>query len=121
MAGPLFVDDDVVVEHGSRFFSDDPEYDPDVETYGTATTQVKLRIDRDTPLSSGFGPGAAKWGRLQGCNFVRGSARRWGERYTCTTRRTRGCTADNRMAAVCVVRDWEGGYVYHQNTMAHSN
>ena len=60
-------------------------------------------------------PGALRWGKGEGCAFVFGSVAQWGDqarplgegyqRYTCdgNPETMYGCTADNKMSAVCSV------------------
>lgn len=48
--------------------------------------------------------GALRWGRSEGCAFVRGNPRNWPDRYRCTKNQEYGCTADNRMSSVCVIK-----------------
>lgn len=48
-------------------------------------------------------PGALRWGKGAGCSFVVGSAADWPAQYICAQDRVPGCTADNRMSAVCSI------------------
>lgn len=63
---------------------------------------------RDAPstytVPTPLGPGALSWGRREGCSFVNGHPRSWPSRYTCSKNQDYGCTPDNRMAAVCVIK-----------------
>ncbi|KAK3243697.1 hypothetical protein CYMTET_46666 [Cymbomonas tetramitiformis] len=67
-------------------------------------------------------PGALRWGRKEGCGFVKEKASAWGTvsfesknhdymRYTCTEEemdgdRKYGCSYDNRMSAVCNLQEY---------------
>lgn len=51
-------------------------------------------------------PGYLRWGRWQGCLFARANARYWAHEYLCTKNAEHACTADNRMSAVCDIRQW---------------
>lgn len=48
-------------------------------------------------------PGMLRWGKNEGCEFVRGSAADWPEEYICKVHKEYDCTPDNRMSAVCTV------------------
>jgi hypothetical protein len=54
-------------------------------------------------------PGALRWGRGQGCDFVNKNARTWAPQWTCNSSVDNtvkyGCTADNLMSAVCVIQN----------------
>jgi len=50
-------------------------------------------------------PGALRWGRGAGCGFVLGDPRlEWDERHLCVKSGEYSCSADNRLASVCIVR-----------------
>ena len=64
-------------------------------------------IEEEKPVDS-LSPGYLTWGRKEGCDFLRKSAREWSSRYKCTKHLDHGCTADNKNGAVCsLVTDWE--------------
>mmetsp|Transcript_24599 Transcript_24599/g.85546 ORF Transcript_24599/g.85546 Transcript_24599/m.85546 type:complete len:1232 (-) Transcript_24599:195-3890(-) len=47
--------------------------------------------------------GQLRWGRNEGCEFVRQSAGLWNDRYRCHKNRDFGCSYDNKMSAVCLL------------------
>eukprot|EP00501_MAST-03F_sp_TOSAG23-6_P000134 GSMAST32.ASY1.ANO1.137.1 assembled CDS len=57
----------------------------------------------DLSLASVRTPGFLRWGRGEGCRFLRGSAGAWSDKYACKASKPNegGCTPDNRMSARC--------------------
>eukprot|EP01138_Halocafeteria_seosinensis_P015489 gb/GECG01015807.1/.p1 GENE.gb/GECG01015807.1/~~gb/GECG01015807.1/.p1 ORF type:complete len:909 (+),score=86.63 gb/GECG01015807.1/:1-2727(+) len=51
-------------------------------------------------------PGTLTWGKMEGCTFVKGSARNWPAQYNCFKHQEFGCTPDNKNSAVCTL-NWE--------------
>jgi hypothetical protein len=52
-------------------------------------------------------PGYARWGRQAGCDFFLESPRDWPGKYKCDKSDLKGCTFDNKMAATCVIKNWD--------------
>lgn len=57
------------------------------------------------------GPGYLRWGREAGCKFLFNKPdplenEAWPSSYTCMDTADYGCTPDNRMSALCNLKDW---------------
>jgi hypothetical protein len=49
--------------------------------------------------------GVVRWGGQAGCGFLNGRpTESWPSKYVCKTNRAYGCTPDNRMSAVCIIK-----------------
>lgn len=71
----------------------------------------KVVIPEDTDvLDATITPGYIRWGRHQGCNFIRKSPSEWSDKYTCVTESETGCTPDNRMTARCAIKTYGPSY-----------
>ena len=73
------------------------------ELFHSFLRQSSDEFEAPPPLS----PGYLRWGRWEGCIFVRANARYWSERYRCSKNGEHACSADNRKSAVCNIRHWE--------------
>ena len=81
---------------------------PNADDYGASNNAFVASQSVDTTVSgyvppAAPSPGALLWGFGAGCDFVNAPATDWSPEYTCTKQAAYGCTADNRMSAVCVV------------------
>lgn len=56
------------------------------------------------PATAPRSPGAMRFGRDVGCDFVLGNPRNWPESYRCSNHQEYICTSDNRMQAVCALQ-----------------
>lgn len=82
---------------------------PAYDSYSGAGVALKDATNKATnyvpppPLA----PGAPRWGYKGGCSFLEGNPRSvapWTTQLTCAVNNDYGCTNDNRMSAVCVVK-----------------
>ncbi|KAA0172575.1 hypothetical protein FNF27_05929 [Cafeteria roenbergensis] len=88
---------------------------PDYSKFtGTLYQESAALVTTDVTLTSGytpppFTPGALRWGRSGGCGFVLGDPRKeWDPALFCLKANQLGCTPDNRMSAICVLRSGAG-------------
>ena len=81
---------------------------PLVQTSGDTSEDTDFDVDSTEVAVQEFSPGYLRWGRQEGCGFVQGNAKDWGDRYFCKSHREYTCSYDNRMAAVCDIRSgWQ--------------